>query len=180
MAYVIAKGGHQEIKLAAGNDTYDFSQIDQGAQISWLHAKKTSPSGFYGNFSNKEIQKNGITLSPYQLIDPYGSVDTVLVEGRNPRDLAFWSGPTNDFVSFEENYITGVTWNVNPGSGNDTVTGGENNPGVSFRDFPSAKIEIKGDRGIVTPNAGMSLTYENIRRWDVETGNYTISGSSAD
>jgi hypothetical protein len=182
MAYVIAKGGYQEIKLGAGDDTYDFSQITghSQAQISWLNATKTGSAGFFGNFSYQDIKKIGVTLAPYQMMDPYGDIDTIVLNGTNPPNLTFWSGPPDDYISFEGNYTTGVIWNLMPSSGNDTVVGGNNNATVDFFNFTNLRFTLAGDQGYLNLGPGSSLTYENVNSWRLWSGSYTVKTSEND
>ncbi len=185
--YVLATGGHQEVRLSSGNDTLDFGRINNhwsASQIEWYGATSTQP-GLIGNFSTQTITRDGVTLAPYQMRDPFGGIDTVKAGGltgaalNNPPDLTFWSGPTNDYVSFAGNTQTAFIWNMRPGAGHDTVVG--NTSQLATIDFfveGAMQMTLGGNQGVIAVDANTSVTYSDVNRWRLWLGDYDVVASS--
>lgn len=184
--YILATGGHQEVKLSSGNDTLDFGRIlNQGslAQIAWESASSSQP-GLIGNFTAQSLTRDGVTLAPYQMRDPFGGIDTVKVGGltgapsNNPPDLTFWSGPTNDYVNFAGNDQTSFIWNMSPGAGHDTVVGNGHRATIDFFVEDAMQMTLGGNQGVITVDQNTSVTYSDVNRWRFWLGDFDVVASS--
>ncbi|TXI67122.1 MAG: calcium-binding protein [Limnohabitans sp.] len=183
--YQLAKGGHQEVKLSSGNDTLDFALIQYQwslAQIEW-NAASSAQAGLIGNFTGQSLTRDGVTLASYQMRDPYGGIDTIMVggqgpSGNNPPDLTFCSGPSNDYITFAGNTQTALLWSMGRGAGHDTVVGNGTTTTVDFFIDDAVAMTLGGDQGVISIDQATSLTYSDVNRWRFWHGDYDVVASS--
>ena len=103
-----------------------------------------------------------------------------LAELNNPPDLTFWSGPTDDYMTFAGNNKTSLIWNMARGAGHDTVIGGNALATIDFFIDDQLSMTLGGDNGLVVIDAGSSITYSNVNRWRFWNGDFDVVASPND
>jgi Ca2+-binding RTX toxin-like protein len=179
--YVLSPASYLLVPLSPGNDTLDFTRSTgwSWSQMEWPGAVRGAQLGLIGNFSAQDLVTGGVTLRPYQMRDPYGGVDTVITGGQNsPPDLTFWSGPTDDYLTFQGNDQTSFIWNMRRGAGHDTVVGGSALSTIDFFIDDALTVNLTGAQGLINIDASTSVNYTNVNRWRFWNGDFNVTASA--